>query len=181
MFDVSEKLLGKAKKIRLVIFDVDGVLTDGKLFLSDDGQEYKAFHSQDGHGMKVLQDSGVNIAIITGRRSELVRIRMESLNVKHVYQGQADKREAYHELLGELWLSHDQVAYVGDDVVDLPVMSKVGLAVAVNNAHPMVKERSDWVTPNDGGCGAGRNICDLIMYSQGTLEKSLINLGALTE
>ncbi|MEW8095472.1 MAG: HAD-IIIA family hydrolase, partial [Candidatus Thiodiazotropha endolucinida] len=126
----------KASGVKLVIFDVDGVLTDGGLFLGDDGQEYKSFNSRDGHGMKMLQKSGVVIGIITGRSSEVVRIRMESLGIEHVYQGKLDKLPAYEELRNKLGLSDDQVAYVGDDVVDLPIMRRVGLAIAVNDAHP---------------------------------------------
>ncbi|MEJ2694302.1 MAG: HAD-IIIA family hydrolase, partial [Candidatus Thiodiazotropha sp.] len=115
----------KAQGIRLVIFDVDGVLTDGSLFLGDDGQEYKAFNSRDGHGMKMLQQSGVMIGIITGRTSEVVRIRMESLGIEHVYQGKHEKLPAYRELRDKLGLQDRQVAYVGDDVVDLPIMRRV--------------------------------------------------------
>ncbi|MCU7854805.1 MAG: HAD-IIIA family hydrolase, partial [Candidatus Thiodiazotropha sp. (ex Lucinoma borealis)] len=128
----------KASGVKLVIFDVDGVLTDGSLYLGDDGQEYKAFNSRDGHGMKMLQKSGVVIGIITGRTSEVVRIRMEGLGIEHVYQGKHDKLPAYQELRGKLGLTDGQVAYVGDDVVDLPIMRRVGLAIAVNDAHPFV-------------------------------------------
>ncbi|MCG8071925.1 MAG: HAD-IIIA family hydrolase, partial [Candidatus Thiodiazotropha taylori] len=124
MQDIHEK----AKAVKLVIFDVDGVLTDGGLFLGDDGQEYKAFHSRDGHGMKMLQYTGVVIGIITGRTSEVVRLRMESLGIEYVYQGKLEKLPAYEELKQKLGLSDEQIAYVGDDVVDLPIMRRVGLA-----------------------------------------------------
>ncbi len=163
----------KAAEIRLVIFDVDGVLTDGSLFLGDDGQEYKAFNSKDGHGMVMLQHSGVQIAIITGRTSEVVRIRMESLGIEHVYQGKREKLPAYDELKRATGLEDAQIAYVGDDVVDLPVMTKVGLAIAVQDAHYLAKQHAHWVTPSAGGRGAGREVCELIMDAQGNLDNAL--------
>jgi 3-deoxy-D-manno-octulosonate 8-phosphate phosphatase (KDO 8-P phosphatase) len=163
----------KAQGIRLLIFDVDGVLTDGSLYLGDDGQEYKAFNSRDGHGMKMLQNSGVAIGIITGRTSEVVRIRMESLGIKHVYQGKHEKLPTYEELRDKLALQDDQVAYVGDDVVDLPIMRRVGLAIAVNDAHPLVVQHAHWQTPHSGGRGAGRDVCEMIMEAQGNLQSAL--------
>ena len=168
-----KEIHAKAQGIRLVIFDVDGVLTDGSLFLGDDGQEYKAFNSRDGHGMKMLQQSGVMIGIITGRTSEVVRIRMESLGIEHVYQGKHEKLPAYQELRDKLGLQDSQVAYVGDDLVDLPIMRRVGLAIAVNDAHPMVVQYADWRTPHAGGCGAGRDVCEMIMEAQGHLKAAL--------
>ena len=169
MQDIHEK----AAQIKLVIFDVDGVLTDGSLFLGDDGQEYKAFHSKDGHGMVMLQQSGVMIGIITGRTSEVVRKRMESLGIKHVFQGQKDKLPAYEQLKQELSLTNEQVAYVGDDVVDLPVMTKVGLSIAVQDAHALTKEHAHWITPSNGGRGAAREVCEMLMHSQGNLDSAL--------
>ncbi|NNG13673.1 MAG: 3-deoxy-manno-octulosonate-8-phosphatase KdsC [Gammaproteobacteria bacterium] len=166
-------ILERAKTIKLVIFDVDGVLTDGSLFLGDDGLEYKAFNSRDGHGMKMLQASGVTVAIITGRSSKVVEYRMESLGIEHVYQGQHDKRLAFFELLGKMQLTPQQVAYVGDDVVDLPVMSKVGLAIAVQDAHPMVLKHAHWQTPSSGGRGAGRDVCEMLMEAHGVLQETL--------
>ena len=166
-------ILERAKTIKLVIFDVDGVLTDGSLFLGDDGLEYKAFNSRDGHGMKMLQESGVTVAIITGRSSKVVDIRMQSLGIEHVYQGQHDKRLAFFELLEKMQLTPQQVAYVGDDVVDLPVMSKVGLAIAVQDAHSMVLKHAHWQTPNCGGRGAGRDVCEMLMEARGVLQETL--------
>jgi 3-deoxy-D-manno-octulosonate 8-phosphate phosphatase (KDO 8-P phosphatase) len=166
-------ILEKAAQIKLVIFDVDGVLTDGSLFLGDDGLEYKAFNSHDGHGMKMLQQSGVDIAIITGRTSKVVEIRMASLGINHVYQGQLDKNVAYNDILEKLSVSSDEIAYVGDDVVDLPVMTKVGLAIAVENAHSMVKQHAHWTTPRAGGRGAARDVCELLMEAQGKLHDKL--------
>jgi 3-deoxy-D-manno-octulosonate 8-phosphate phosphatase (KDO 8-P phosphatase) len=166
-------ILDRARNIKLVIFDVDGVLTDGSLFLGDDGQEYKAFNSRDGHGMKMLQHSGVDIAIITGRTSKVVEIRMASLGIDHVYQGQQDKLHAYDKLKQQTGLADEQIAYVGDDVVDLPVMVRVGLAIAVNDAHPMVIKHAHWQTPRGGGKGAGRDVCEMLMEAHGILESTL--------
>jgi 3-deoxy-D-manno-octulosonate 8-phosphate phosphatase (KDO 8-P phosphatase) len=168
-----QDILEKAARVQLVIFDVDGVLTDGSLYLGDDGQEYKAFNSLDGHGMVMLRNSGVEIGIITGRTSQVVRIRMESLGISHLYQGQRDKRPAYEELKRKLGLHDGQIAYVGDDVVDLPVMTRVGLAIAVQDAHPFARQHAHWTTPSPGGHGAAREVCELIMEAQGKLDKAL--------
>lgn len=168
-----QDILDKAARIRLVIFDVDGVLTDGSLFLGDDGQEYKAFNSRDGHGMKMLQSNGVEIAIITGRSSQVVSHRMASLGIEHVYQGARDKAPAYVELRDKLGLNDAQVAYVGDDVVDLPVMRRVGLAIAVQDAHTLVKKHAHWQTPSRGGRGAARDVCELLLEAQGKLDDEL--------
>ncbi len=164
-----QAILERAARVRLAIFDVDGVLTDGSLFLGDDGQEYKAFHSRDGHGMVMLQGSGVHLAVISGRSSEVVRIRMEGLGITQVYQGQRDKLPAYEELKRCLGLSDEAIAYVGDDIVDLPVLRRVGLAVAVADAHPLVRQHAHWSTTAPGGRGAAREVCELIMEAQGTL------------
>lgn len=170
---VPPDLLQRAQRVRLVIFDVDGVLTDGSLFLGDDGQEYKAFHSRDGHGMVMLRNSGVTLAIVTGRKSQVVRIRMESLGIAHVYQGYRDKLPAYEDIKATLDLDDEAIAYVGDDVVDLPILRQVGLAIAVADAHPMVVEHCHWQTSAPGGRGAGREVCELIMQAQGTLGPML--------
>jgi 3-deoxy-D-manno-octulosonate 8-phosphate phosphatase (KDO 8-P phosphatase) len=166
-----QDILERAARIRLVIFDVDGVLTDGSLFLGDDGQEYKAFNSRDGHGMVLLQHTGVRLAVITGRTSEVVRIRMDSLGVEHVFQGYRDKLPAYGELKRNLSVDDDLIAYVGDDVVDLPVMRQVGLAIAVGDAHPLVRQHAHWCTSAIGGRGAAREVCELIMEAQGNLDQ----------
>ncbi len=166
-------ILEKAAQIRLVVFDVDGVLTDGSLFIGDDGQEYKAFHSRDGLGMKMLHRSGVEIGIITARSSEVVRHRMASLDIEHVYQGRLEKLPAFEDLVAKLGLAPEQTAYVGDDVVDLPVLRRAGLAIAVADAHPLVKQHAHWQTPHPGGRGAARDVCELIMEAQDTLAAQL--------
>jgi len=166
-------ILEKAAHIRLVVFDVDGVLTDGSLFRGDDGQEYKAFHSRDGLGMKMLHRTGVEIGIITARESDVVRHRMASLDIEHVYQGRLEKLPAFEDLVAKLGLAPEQAAYVGDDVVDLPVLRRAGLAIAVADAHPLVKQHAHWQTPHPGGHGAARDVCELIMEAQGTLDTQL--------
>jgi len=161
----------KAADIKLVIFDVDGVLTNGGLFFGDSGEEYKMFNSKDGHGMKMLQDSGVHIAIITGRSSNVVTQRMINLDVEHVFQGVADKNIAYQELKAQLGINDRNIAYMGDDVIDLPVMTKVGLSMAVADAHSVVIENADWTSQYKGGHAAAREACEMIMQAQGTLAK----------
>ena len=168
-----QDIQSKAAAVRLIVFDVDGVLTDGSLFIGDDGQEYKAFNSKDGHGMVMLQQSGVEIAIVTGRTSEVVRIRMASLGIERVYQGKREKLPAYEEIKQITGFDDEQIAYVGDDVVDLPVMTRVGFAVTVQDAHPLAKQHAHWVTPSGGGRGAAREVCELIMDAQGTLQSAL--------
>ena len=166
-----QDILERARLTRLVIFDVDGVLTDGSLFIGDDGQEYKAFNSRDGHGMKMLKRTGVALAVITARTSEVVRIRMQSLGVEHLFQGREDKLPAYEELKETLDLGDEQIAYVGDDLLDLPIMRRVGLAVAVADAHALVQRHAHWRTESPGGRGAARDLCELVMEAQGTLEE----------
>ncbi len=165
-----QDILHRAAQIRLVIFDVDGVLTDGRLYLADDGNEFKAFHSRDGHGLKMLQNQGVAVAIISGRRSLAVERRMADLGINYVYMGVQDKLVAFQDLLQNQGLDAAQVAYVGDDVIDLPVMSRVGLAIAVQDADPFVKRHAHWQTPSPGGRGAAREVCELLLEALGRLE-----------
>ena len=163
-------VLDKARRIQLVVFDVDGVLTDGGIILDHEGREYKVFNSRDGHGMKMLRGTGVDIAVITGRNSPAVDHRMSALGVDHVFQGQPDKLPAFEALLKKTGADPDRVACVGDDVIDLPLLRRAGLAIAVADAHELVKAHAHWVTANKGGHGAGRDVCELIMRAQGTLE-----------
>lgn len=146
-----QDILEKAKKIKLVIFDVDGVLTDGRIIIGDDGQENKAFHTRDGHGMKLLQLTGVNIAIISGRTSRTVEHRMKGLGITHVFQGKQVKLPVFEQLIADLGLEAEQCAYVGDDWVDLAIMNRVGLAIAVQDADSVVKKHAHWITPSNGG------------------------------
>lgn len=165
-----QDIRARAARLRLLILDVDGVLTDGRLYLGDDGQEYKAFDSRDGHGMVLLQDGGVRLAVITGRTSNVVQMRMASLGVTEVHQGCRDKLPVYEALRERLGLADEAVGYVGDDVVDLPIMRRVGLAVAVADARPLVKEHAHWCTQARGGRGAVREVCELILDAQGRLD-----------
>jgi 3-deoxy-D-manno-octulosonate 8-phosphate phosphatase (KDO 8-P phosphatase) len=176
MLDMRE-VLERAKQVKIVIFDVDGVLTDGRLYLSDDGQESKAFYSRDGLGMKMLQHSGVEMAVITGRTSEVVKHRMASLGVEHVFQGRTEKLPAFEALCQQLQLEPRQTAYVGDDMIDLPVMIRAGLGIAVADAHPLVLKHAHWTTPHGGGLGAARDVCELVMQAQGTWEQYLRQYG----
>lgn len=166
-------LADKAKKVKLLILDVDGVLTDGRLFFDNAGTEYKCFHARDGHGIKLLQQYGVKVAVISGRRSNSVALRMQSLGVEYVYQGHENKREAFAELLRHTGLNAGQAAHVGDDVLDLPIMLQVGFSIAVNDAHFTVKAKADWCTSLPGGNGAVREVCDLILQAQGSFEDML--------
>lgn len=159
-----------ASRIKLVIFDVDGVLTNGQLLISSDGSETKSFHARDGHGMKMLMRNGVDIAIISGRSSPAVVLRMNDLGVSHVQQGIADKSKALDELMAKLNIEAAHIAYVGDDVIDLPVMRRIGLAIAVQNADSFVKKHAHWQTPAKGGYGAAREVCELILEAQGKLD-----------
>jgi 3-deoxy-D-manno-octulosonate 8-phosphate phosphatase (KDO 8-P phosphatase) len=166
-------LLNRAKLIRVVAFDVDGVMTDGGLYLSDSGEEFKRFNSLDGHGIKMLRASGVEVAIITGRTSRCVELRAKNLGIMHVYQGIEHKLEAMMALLDKLKLTRDAAAYMGDDVVDLTVMRHVGLAISVPEAPQLVREHSAYITQRRGGHGAVREACELIMSAQGTLDAQL--------
>ena len=168
--NLSEDVTSRARKIKLVGFDVDGVLTTGALFFGDDGQEYKAFNSRDGHGFKMLHNNGIQTAIITGRTSRVVEHRATNLGIDIIYQGQHDKASALADMLEKTGLSPEEVAYVGDDVVDIPVMSQVGLAIAVNDAHPLVIAYSHWKTPSDGGQGAGRDVCEMLLKAHDLLD-----------
>ncbi len=163
----------KAALIRLLIFDVDGVLTDGSLYLGKEGEEYKAFYARDGLGMTMLQSTGVTIGIITARNSPVVTHRMQSLGIEHVLQGKHDKLTAFKQLTEKLQLDYQQVAYLGDDLIDVPVMRQVGLAIAVADADVLTIKHAHWQTQAAGGRGAAREVCELIMKAQGTWSKQL--------
>lgn len=165
-----DKIIEKAKLIRLAIFDVDGVLTNGKLFYGPNGIEYKEFHVHDGQGMKYLQKSGVELGIITACTTPIVAKRMQDLGVNYVYQGAYDKVAAYEDLKQKLNLADEQIAYVGDDLPDLPLVSRVGLGVTVANAPLIMQQHAVYVTKARGGKGAVREVCELIMSAQGHFE-----------
>jgi len=170
--NVSLDILERAKQIKLLVCDVDGVFSDGRIYLGNDGEELKAFHTKDGFGIKALGSSGVDVAIITGRQSAIVTNRMSALNVKHIVQGQEDKLPALINLAKKLKLSSDEIAYIGDDIPDLACILHVGLGISVSDAHPAVLSNSDYTTFTRGGFGAVREVCDLIMHCQGSLESA---------
>ncbi len=171
---ISDDVVARAKKIKLLICDIDGVFSDGRIYLGNQGEELKAFNTKDGFGIKALGQSGVDVAVITGRQSNIVQTRMTSLQVAHIYQGQEDKLIAYAELKEKLGLHDEDVAYIGDDSPDLPVMRQVGFAVATHDAHPIVSRISHYRTSLPGGFGAVRELTDLLMLCQG---KSLTESG----
>ena len=159
--------LARLGEIRLIAFDIDGVFTDGRFYLSDDGIETKAFHTQDGYGVRRLLDSGVEVAVISGRRSGAVEKRMAELGVRHVILGSKDKVAALDELATSLGIDVADCGYAGDDIPDLPLLEHVGFSFAVANAVPTVQERCAHVTRRPGGSGAVREICDLIVAAKG--------------
>jgi 3-deoxy-D-manno-octulosonate 8-phosphate phosphatase (KDO 8-P phosphatase) len=163
----------RAARVKLAIFDVDGVLTDGKLAYSDDGRESKSFHVHDGLGLKRLMANGIEVAIITARLSHIVAERTAELGIAHVYQGQESKLTCYEQLIHALKLAPEQCSYCGDDLPDLAVMQRVGLSIAVANAHAWVRERARWCTRARGGDGAVREVCDLLLAAHGKAEQEL--------
>ena len=152
-----------AKQVKLLVLDVDGVLTDGGIYFDDSGKELKKFNSLDGYGIKMLLSSGFEVAVISSRSAPSVARRMEGLGVKHCYQDQSDKNIKMQQILETLSLNVDQVAFVGDDVMDLTVMKKIALPIAVANAHPFVKEHALLITESGGGHGAVREVCDCLL------------------
>jgi 3-deoxy-D-manno-octulosonate 8-phosphate phosphatase (KDO 8-P phosphatase) len=166
-------LAERIKPLRLVAFDVDGVLTDGGLYLSDSGEEFKRFNSLDGHGLKMLKASGVELAIITGRTSRCVEQRAKNLGIARLYQGVEDKLSVMQSLLAELKLAPEAAAFMGDDVVDLPVMRRVGLALSVPAAPQVVRDHAHYVSLREAGHGAVREVCEMILDAQGTLDAQL--------
>ena len=156
-----------------MVFDVDGILTDGSLHFGPEGEVIKTFNVLDGHGIKMLQQSGVATAIISARQSAIVARRASDLGIHHVYQGIHDKRSAFEQLLAHANLAADACGFVGDDVIDLPVLLRAGFAASVANGHPEVRSRVHYVTQASGGSGAAREICDFILRAQGNYAAAL--------
>ncbi|MGH8854986.1 MAG: KdsC family phosphatase [Telluria sp.] len=163
----------RAARVKVMIFDVDGVLTDGSLTYGPDGEVTKTFNVLDGLGIQLLNKSGVQTAIISARLSPIVVKRAADLGISHVYQGVHDKRIGFARLLETTGVTAEECGYIGDDVIDLPLFTKVGFAVAVPSGHPEVQHRAHYVTRNGGGRGAVREVCDLVMRAQGTYEQAL--------
>lgn len=165
--NIPDDVRRRAAAVRLAAFDVDGTLTDGRLWYSADGHDMKVFHAHDGLGLKLLRTHGIEVALVSARLSHAVSVRAEELGIVHVYQGQGDKRNCLAELLDALGLEPAQAAFVGDDLPDLPPMRLAGLAVAVANAHPAVAAQVHWQTRLRGGEGAVREVCDVLLAAQG--------------
>jgi 3-deoxy-D-manno-octulosonate 8-phosphate phosphatase (KDO 8-P phosphatase) len=172
------ELAALAAGVRLAAFDVDGVLTNGQLLLGPDGQEYKIFNVRDGHGLVMLRNSGMAIAIITGRSSPVVSARMAELGIEYVYQGQQDKLAALAALEARLGVTPAEVCYVGDDLPDVPVLKRVGLPITVADGHPCCEAVARYRTRAAGGCGAVREVCELLMSARGTLAAQHARYGA---
>ena len=171
--NIEKHILDRAKKIRLALFDVDGVLTNGNIHIDDQGNEIKTFNTQDGHGIHLLMHYGIQVGIISGRNSKALKHRMRELNVEHVYQGVIEKHSVFQDLLHKLNLNPEQASFVGDDIVDLQIMSQCGLGIAVANAHHFVKQHAHWQTTKTGGNGAVREVSELLLESQGLLKSAL--------
>ena len=170
---MNEDLLSRMRRLKLMIFDVDGVLTDGTLYFSETGAELKAFNARDGHGIKMLKESGVEIAILSARRSRAVDARAAELGITLVVQGAKDKREAFENLIARAHASAEATGYMGDDLVDLPVLVRCGFSASVPDAPEIVRARVHHVTLASGGRGAAREICELIMRAQNTLDQAI--------
>ena len=172
MRKTSTTIQSKAKKIKLLLLDVDGVLTDGRIVLDNQGNELKAFHVRDGHGIKMAQKAGIIVGLITGRKSEVVNIRARELGIKEVYQGRHEKIAVYDSILKKYGFRDADVAYMGDDIVDVDILKRSGLAVTVADADPSVMPHVDMVTKTAGGRGAVREFINLILKHQGKLHTS---------
>lgn len=170
---MDEQVASRAARVRLMIFDVDGVLTDGSLHYGADGELIKTFNVLDGHGIKLLQASGVATAIISARKSALVARRAGDLGIQHLFQGVHDKRTAFEQLLAQTGIAADACGFVGDDVIDLPILLRVGFAASVPNGHPEVQSRVHYVTQAQGGRGAARELCDFILRAQGNYAAAI--------
>lgn len=168
---VSKEIVDIAKEIKLLICDVDGVFSDGLVYMGNNGEELKTFHTRDGHGVKSLMSAGIEIAIITGRQSQIVENRMSALGISLIYQGQNDKLEAYNDICAKLNIAPKDIAYIGDDLIDWPVMDKVALKVCVADGHPLLAKRANYVTSIKGGYGAVREVCDLILQARDELDE----------
>jgi 3-deoxy-D-manno-octulosonate 8-phosphate phosphatase (KDO 8-P phosphatase) len=171
--NLNKRLIARALRIRLALFDVDGVLTDGGIFLTRRGEETKRFNILDGLGLKMLAASGVELGIISGRKSAVVALRARETGITHVLQGVGDKLEAFQRLLKKRGLTEEQTSFMGDDLPDLPVLRRCGLAFSVPNAPEIVRTHAHWVTQRSGGQGAVREVCEFLMQARGTLEQHM--------
>lgn len=173
MISWTEDAYACARRVKLIIFDVDGTLTDGGIYIGEDGELFKAFHCQDGFGLSIAHEAGLLTAILTGRTSKQTVIRAKEVKIDAVYQGYRDKRSAYAELKKEYHLADEEIAYVGDDIIDLPVMLQVGFPAAVANAADEVKAISKVVAARPGGRGGARDVIEFLLKAQGRWEKAI--------
>ncbi|GGW80963.1 3-deoxy-manno-octulosonate-8-phosphatase KdsC [Alteromonas halophila] len=167
---MDETLFKKLADVRLLVCDVDGVFSDGRIYLGNDGEELKAFHTRDGYGVKALAKQGISVAVITGRRSHIVHDRMQALNVAHIIQGEENKSQALAALCNTFSLSPEQIAAMGDDMPDTGMFQHAGVKIAVRDAHPQVRQQANWITSLAGGMGAVREVCDTLLQAQGKLD-----------
>ena len=165
-----QTIINKAKQIKLLVLDVDGVLTNGLIFYSADGAEMKGFHIHDGLGIKLLKKAGIQVAIISGKKSAAVEKRMQDLRIDHVYLGHENKLPAYEDLINRVQLDDHEIAYMGDDLPDLPLLQRAGLAITVPQAPDIIKQYTDIITTKKGGKGAVREVCELILTAQGRYQ-----------
>ena len=168
---MKKNIKEKLKKIKLLILDVDGVMTDGGIIMDSEGRELKKFNVRDGHGIKVLQRYGIKVAILTGRQSKVVEYRAKDLDIKDVYQKVFNKKEVFEKILKKHKVSADEAAYMGDDIIDIPVLKRVGFSAAVADAVDVVKKSVDYITKNTGGHGAVRELCEMILQAQGKWQE----------
>lgn len=166
-------LFERAKKVKCLICDIDGVMTDGAIYISNTGEDMKAFHAQDGIGMSMLMAAGIELAVITSSENNVIHKRMEQIGIKTYFSGHIDKRGAYKELKQQLNLEDEDIAYIGDDLSDLLIIKQVGLGVTVPNAVSYVKEGAHWITERKGGDGAVRELCEIILMAQDKFELAL--------
>ncbi|MEN6376128.1 MAG: HAD-IIIA family hydrolase [Smithella sp.] len=164
---MKKSLREKLKNIKILIMDVDGVMTDGRIIMDDTGREIKNFNVRDGHGIKLIQRYGIEVALLTGRKSEVVKHRAHDLEIKEVYQKIYNKKEVFIEILQKNKLTSSEAAFIGDDIVDIPVLKEAGFSAAVADALDIVKKTVDYVTKNKGGCGAVREVCEMLLQAQG--------------
>lgn len=166
-YGLEDNLIQKAREIKLLVLDVDGVLTDGRIIVSDSGDEVKHFNVRDGHGIKMIMRYGIEVLFLTGRISKVVNHRAKELGITEIYQGIFDKAKACDEILQKKSLQFEEIAYMGDDIVDIPVLQRVGFSVTVSDASEYVKNFVDYITTKEGGKGAVREVCEIILQAKG--------------
>ncbi|MCQ9615561.1 HAD hydrolase family protein [Paenalcaligenes niemegkensis] len=181
---ISSDVQNRLRDIRLMVFDVDGVLTDGRLWYNEHGEVFKSFHALDGHGLRLLDESGIRVALITGREGPIVARRAAELGIAEVHQGVRNKADVLHDMAQRLGLGFSEIGYMGDDIIDITAMQRVGFAASVPNAPTYISQITHWVSSKPGGSGAARECCDLILASQHKLgaflnAKPLSTTGAI--